>query len=696
VLIETSLRLRSYAEGRWYEAQEAFSDVRSAVDGRVIAQASSAGLDFGSLVRFARSTGGPNLRALTFHDRAALLKGLATFLDARKAELYRISFDTGATQRDHYIDIDGGIGTLFAYASRGRKELPNERFVLDGQLELFGKQGTFGGRHILTPLDGVAVHINAYNFPCWGMLEKLAPALLAGVPAIVKPATATAYVTQAVFALIIESGLLPEGALQLVTGSTGDLLEHLGGQDVVSFTGSLETSLKLREHRVVTEKAVRFIAERDSLNASILGPDAVPGTPEFDLYIKEVVREMTAKAGQKCTAIRRALVPRANYAEVSRALAAKLREITIGDPRLDAVRMGPLVSLGQRADVRARVAELREEATLLFGDPDYCAVIGADAGTGAFLSPILLGCEYPLAATKIHALEAFGPVSTLMAYDTLDDAVEIVRRGEGSLVASIVSYDALAIARLVAGIASYHGRVLVLDRDCARESTGHGSPLPGLVHGGPGRAGGGEELGGLRGVYHYMQRTALQGSPARLAALTSSWSRGATELAKPQHPFRHRFEELEIGESLHTAARTISLDDIERFAAFTGDTFYAHMDEAAAKANPFFPGRVAHGYLLISFAAGLFVDPAPGPVLANYGLDNLRFLKPVQPGDRIAVRLTVKQKTLRKPEYGEVRWDVEITNQAAEIVAAYELLTMNQTAIGAAPAVTGQAVAATR
>jgi oxepin-CoA hydrolase/3-oxo-5,6-dehydrosuberyl-CoA semialdehyde dehydrogenase len=683
VLVEKRLMLPSYAEGRWYEAPHSFADIRSAIDGRVVAQASSRGLDFGAMVRFAKTVGGRNLRGTTFHDRAAMLKALALYIEAHKTELYRLSFDTGATQSDHLIDIDGGIGTLFAYASKGRRELPNERFVLEGELELLGKKGTFGGRHVLTPLGGLAVHINAYNFPCWGMLEKLAPALLAGVPAIVKPATATAYVTQAVFSLLVDAGILPEGAVQLIVGGTGDLLEHLGGQDVISFTGSLETSSKLHDHPVVAQKAVRFIAERDSLNACVLGPDAVPGTPEFELFVTEVVREMTAKAGQKCTAIRRALAPRESYLAAARAIADRLGEITIGDPRLDGVRMGPLVSLAQRDDVRARVGQLREEATLFFGDPYHCDVTGADDRRGAFLSPLLLGSERPLSATKIHSLEAFGPVSTLMAYDGLDEAVEIVRRGEGSLVASIVTYDAETATRLVAGIASYHGRILVLDRDCARESTGHGSPLPMLVHGGPGRAGGGEELGGLRGVYHYMQRTALQGSPSRLAALTAAWTRGAAEVAKPAHPFRQRFEDLAIGESLHTPPRTITLDDIEHFAQFTGDKFYAHMDEEAAKANPFFPGRVAHGYLILSFAAGLFVDPAPGPVLANYGLDHLRFLKPVSPGDTIAVRLTVKQKALRKPEYGEVRWDVEVTNQNAEIVAAYELLTMNQTKHGA-------------
>ncbi len=689
MLLEAGQKLPSYARGAWYEAGENFSAARSAIDGRVVAQVSSTGLDFGALAGFARSVGGASLRALTFHERAALLKELALYLDARKAQFYDVSFDTGATQRDHAIDIDGGIGTLFSYASKGRRELPNERFVLDGGLEPLGKQGTFAARHILTPLEGVALHINAYNFPCWGMLEKLAQSLLAGMPAIVKPATATAYVAYAVFRLIVEAGILPAGAVQFVAGSTGDLFSHLGGQDVVSFTGSLETSLELRKHRTVAEKAVRFIAERDSLNAAVLGPDALPGTPEFELFVKEVVREMTAKAGQKCTAIRRAVVPRATYAAVARAVTEKLREITLGDPRLDTVRMGPLVSRAQRDDVRACISALRAETTLLFGDPEHCDVIGADAERGAFLAPILLGCERPLSAHIVHAVEAFGPVCTLMAYEGLNEAIEIVRRGEGSLVASIVTYDPLVAASLVAGIAPYHGRILVLDRDCARESTGHGSPMPQLVHGGPGRAGGGEELGGLRGVYHHMQRTALQGSPSRLAALTAAWTRGAAEIAKPRHPFRHRFEELAIGESLHTPARTISLDDIEHFANFTGDKFYAHMNEGAAKANPFFPGRVAHGYLLLSFAAGLFVDAAPGPVLANYGLDNLRFVKPVEPGDRIAVRLTVKQKTLRKPEYGEVRWDVEVTNQHAEVVAAYELLTLNETLHGIAPETPG-------
>jgi oxepin-CoA hydrolase/3-oxo-5,6-dehydrosuberyl-CoA semialdehyde dehydrogenase len=671
------MKLKCYARDRWFEATSGFVDLPSAIDGRVVAQASSEGLDFGGMVAHARAVGGPALRALSFHRRAAMLKELAAYLSDRKSPLYELSNETGATKRDNFVDVDGGIGTLFSYASKGRKELPSGNLVVEGELELFGKKGTFGGRHVLTPLQGVAVHINAYNFPVWGMLEKFAPAFLAGVPSIVKPATATAYLTHATFELMIESGILPAGSVQLIVGRTGDLLDHLAGQDVLSFTGSLSTSLSLRNHPVVAEKAVRFVAERDSLNAAVLGIDAAPGTPEFDLFVDEVVREMTVKAGQKCTAIRRAIVPRGAFDAASVALAAKLAKVAIGDPRLPNVRMGALAGLAQRDDVRANVATLREEATLLFGDPGRVSVEGANDETGAFMSPILLGCAKPLEATRVHEVEAFGPVCTLMAYDSTNDAIEIVKRGAGSLVASVYSYDASVANELILGIASYHGRVIAIDRDDAAESTGHGSPMPPLVHGGPGRAGGSEELGGLRGVFHYMQRTAVQGSPARLAALTGTWTPGARETTKPKHPFRYAFDELAIGDTLRTGSREISLADIETFARFTGDTFYAHMDEDAAKANPFFPGRVAHGYLLLSFAAGLFVDPDPGPVLANYGLDTLRFTKPVSPGDSISVRLTVKNKAARDANYGEVRWSVEITNQKAESVAGYDLLTLN-------------------
>lgn len=670
-------KLASYAEGRRRVAADGFVELPSAIDGHVVAYASSSGVDTGGMLRYARRVGGPNLRALTFHQRAAMLRELGGYLLSRKAELYEVSFDTGATRRDHFFDVDGGIGTLFSFASKARRELPDERFALDGALERLSKKGTFAGQHVMVPLHGVALQINAYNFPCWGMFEKLAPAFLAGVPSIVKPATATSYVTSLAFEMMIESGILPDGAAQLLIGKTGDVLDHLDGQDIVSFTGSLETSLLLRNHTTIAEKAVRFIAERDSLNAAILGPDAAPGTPEFDLFLHEVVAEITSKAGQKCTAIRRALVPQKFYEAAAAALKERLQRVTVGDPRLEGVTMGALASKEQRDAVRAHAAELAGEGAIVFGNLDEVALLGADADKGAFFSPLLLACDRPRIATKVHSLEAFGPVSTLMPYEDLGDAIELTRRGEGSLVASIYTHEPAIAAELVDGIGPYHGRIVLIDRDCASESTGHGSPLPPLVHGGPGRAGGSEEMGGMRGVFHYMQRVALQGSPNRLTTLTHVWNRGAGEIETAQHPFRRTFGNLQLGETIHTPSRTITLADIEHFAEFTGDTFYAHMDEEAAKANPFFPGRVAHGYLVLSFAAGLFVDPAPGPVLANYGLENLRFTKPVVPGDSIAVRLTVKAKTPRTPEYGEVRWDVEISNQDGDAVATYDLLTMN-------------------
>jgi oxepin-CoA hydrolase / 3-oxo-5,6-dehydrosuberyl-CoA semialdehyde dehydrogenase len=665
--------LKSYASGRWHTPAGGLAEIRSAIDGHVIATASSQGLDFAAMVAHARRVGGPALRRLTFHQRADILKALAAYLTERKAAFYELSFETGATKRDSAIDIEGGIGTLAAYASRGRRDLPSERFIVDGEVEPLSKGGSFVGLHVLTPLTGVAVHVNAFNFPCWGLLEKFAPAFLAGVPVIAKPATATAYLAHALVASIVESGLLPEGSLQFVSGGTGDLLDHLTGQDLLAFTGSLETSEKLRNHPAVSRNAVRFVAERDSLNAAVLAPDATQDTPEFDLFIKEVVREMTAKAGQKCTAIRRAFVPRALEGTVIEALKSKLGKVVIGDPRREDVTMGALVSLAQREDVRAKIKDLASEAEIVFGDPDHCTVAGGEAQNGAFLGPVLLRCKDPASAVKVHNVEAFGPVATVIAYDDLAQLVRLVERGEGSLVASLFTYDDKIADDVIFALAPFHGRLLVVDRDDAKEQTGHGSPLPGLVHGGPGRAG-----GGLCAVFHYMQRAALQGSPARISALTRRWFKGTPERASSQHPFRRHFDEMRIGDTIETAARPITLDDIEHFADFTGDKFYAHMDEAAAKANPFFPGRVAHGYLILSFAAGLFVDPAPGPLLANYGIDNLRFLKPVSPGDTIRVRLTVKQKSAaRKPEYGEVRWDVEVFNQTNETVARYELLTMS-------------------
>ncbi|HYF22387.1 MAG TPA: phenylacetic acid degradation bifunctional protein PaaZ, partial [Caulobacteraceae bacterium] len=610
-------------------------------------------------------------------ERARMIKALAEAVMARKEELYELNAATGATRTDGWIDIEGGAATLFAYSSRGRRELPNDRILVDGPPEILSKKGGFVGQHVFTPLQGVAIHINAFNFPVWGMLEKLAPTLLAGVPAIVKPASATAYLAEAAFRVLIEANVLPKGAVQLIVGSTGDLFDHLTAQDAVSFTGSAETAMKLQAHPVIARESVRFIAERDSLNATVLGPDCTPDTPEFDLFIKEVVREMTVKAGQKCTAIRRAFVPAALLDAAEEALKSRLSRVVVGDPSVEGVTMGALVSQAQRADVRDKVRRLQAEARLVFGDPDQVETRGADAEAGAFISPILLRCDTPWAANDVHDVEPFGPVSTLMPYRDLADAIALCNRGQGSLVMSLFTWDPAVASEVVMGAGAWHGRVLIVDRDCARESTGHGSPLPYLIHGGPGRAGGGEEMGGIRGVLHYMQRTALQGSPRMLTGIARRYIAGAPVDAEPPHPFRLRFGEAEIGKAIVTAPRVITLEDIEHFAEFTGDTFYAHMDEEAAAANPFFPGRVAHGYLILSFAAGLFVDPAPGPVLANYGLDSLRFLKPVSPGDSIQVRLAVKSKSQRNEEYGEVRWDVLVTNQDGETVATYDLLTMN-------------------
>jgi oxepin-CoA hydrolase/3-oxo-5,6-dehydrosuberyl-CoA semialdehyde dehydrogenase len=670
------LKLLNYVEGHWREG-DGLVEVPSAIDGQVVAETGSGGIDFAAMAAYARKTGGPALRRMTFHERARMLKTLAEAVMAHKEVLYELSFQTGATRTDGWIDIEGGAGTLFAYASRGRRELPDDRILIDGSPEMLSKAGGFLGQHVFTSLQGVAVHINAFNFPVWGMLEKLGPTLLAGVPAIVKPATATSYLAEACFRILIRTGALPAGAVQLVVGGVGDLFDHLTCQDVVSFTGSATTAAKLQAHPVIARDSVRFIAERDSLNATVLGPDAAPGTPEFDLFVKEVVREMTVKAGQKCTAIRRAFAPRPVLDAVEEALKARLSRVVVGDPREEGVTMGALVSLSQRQDVKEKAAQIAREAKLVFGDFDRVEAKDADPKAGAFLSPLLMRCDAPWEASAVHDVEAFGPVSTIMPYDDLEDAVKLCNRGHGSLVMSLFTHDPAVAREVVLGSGAWHGRILIADRDSGKESTGHGSPLPNLIHGGPGRAGGGEEMGGVRGVHHYMQRTALQGSPRLLAGATGRWMAGAPIDADLPHPFRLRFGELEIGKTVQTAARTVTLEDIEHFASFTGDTFYAHMDEEAAAANPFFPGRVAHGYLILAFAAGLFVDPAPGPVLANYGLDNLRFVKPVSPGDAIAVRLTAKAKSRRNDEYGEVRWDVLVTNQHGEQVAAYDLLTMN-------------------
>jgi len=670
-------QLKSYVTGGWRAGKRDAQPLCDATTGQVIAEASSGGIDFRAVLDYARNTGGPVLRSMTFHERAAMLKRLARQLLEHKDELYQLSYSTGATRSDSWIDIDGGIGTLFAYASRGARELPNSRLYVDGNLEPLSKNGTFVGQHIRMPLQGAAVHINAFNFPVWGMLEKLSTSLLGGVPSIVKPATPTAYLAELTVRRIIESGLLPEGALQLICGSVGDLFDHLGCQDIVSFTGSAGTAQKLRIHPNIIRNSVRFIAETDSINSCLLGPDAVPGQPEFDAYVREVVREMTSKAGQKCTAIRKAIVPAAQAGAVLEAIRASLDKIVVGDPRLEEVRMGPLANLAQRREVLGRIAALRHEADLVTGEPDQLELMGADRDKGAFVKPSLLYCRAPDKAKALHAIEAFGPVCTLIPYESLADAVALARRGEGSLVSSVFTADEAVATELVLGLAPYHGRLLVIDRDCARESTGHGSPMPGLVHGGPGRAGGGEELGGLRGVMHYLQRTAIQGSPQTIATVSGRWARGAREIDPGVHPFRKPFHELRIGDTFKSVEREVTIEDIERFAQLSGDTFYAHMDEAEAARNPLFGGRVAHGYFLISAAAGLFVDPPYGPVLGNYGLDNLRFVKPVKAGERIKVRLTCKQKSLRAEKgWGEVAWDTEITNQDSETVASYNVLTM--------------------
>jgi len=666
--------LRSYVEGRWFTPADEGVPLHDAVTGEEITRVSSAGVDMAAALSYGRRVGGPALRELTFHERAALLKALASRVRESRDELYALSARTGATLGDSKFDVDGGIGVLFSYGSKGRRELPNDRVYVEGDVEPLGRGGTFVGQHVLVSRRGVAVQINAFNFPVWGPLEKLAPAFLAGVPSLIKPASQTAYLTERLVSLIVESGILPEGSVQLICGSAGNLLDHLTDQDFVGFTGSASTAQRLRTHPSIVQRAVRFNAEADSLNCSILGPDAVAGTPEFDLYVKQLVSEMTVKAGQKCTAIRRAFVPAGLMDAVAEAATARLARVKVGNPANPDVRMGALASLEQREEVRRSLKALLDAGRIVFGDPAHVDAVDADPERGAFLSPILL--QAPADRAEPHEVEAFGPVCTLIPYQSPDDAIALAARGAGSLVGSVVSGDADFARSVVLGVAPWHGRLLVLDRDDAGESTGHGSPLPMLVHGGPGRAGGGEEMGGIRGVLHHMQRTAVQASPRVLSAVTNRWVAGAAR-AEGVHPFRKTLSELHVGDSVVAGPRTVTLEDIEHFAHFTGDTFYAHMDEEAARANPFFDGRVAHGYLIVSFAAGLFVHPDPGPVLANYGLENLRFLTPVNPGDSLTVTLTAKQITPRVDvDYGEVRWDADVTNQNGESVAKYDVLTL--------------------
>ncbi|MAY41659.1 phenylacetic acid degradation bifunctional protein PaaZ [Neptuniibacter sp. UBA847] len=675
------MKLQSYINGQWVDGTDEGAEVFNAVNGESICTVSSTGVDFEDAVRYARETGGPALRKMTFHERANALKALAKMLMEKKEEFYRVSAWTGATRADSWIDIEGGISTMFTYSSLVRRELPNETFLVEDDAQRLSAEGTFIGRHILVPKEGVAVHINAFNFPCWGMLEKIAPSLAAGMPVIVKPATASSYLTEVMVKAIVASGILPAGAIQLISGSVGDLLNRLNEQDVVTFTGSASTGQKLRSHPNIVANSIPFTMEADSLNSSILGATVEPGSAEFDLYIKEVAREMTVKAGQKCTAIRRAIIPRNRVEAVSDALKARLDKTTIGDPSVEGVRMGPLVGRSQVADVWDKVEQLKQSCEVIYGGSKDFAIKGGDVETGAFFPTTLLYSDQPTQTDIPHGVEAFGPVSTLMAYDDIDQAIAIAKLGKGSLVGSIVTGDNNEARDLVLGCASYHGRLLVLNADCAKESTGHGSPLPTLVHGGPGRAGGGEELGGIRAVKHYMQRTAIQGSPTTLTAITNEYNPGSELIQKDVHPFRKYFEDLEIGETLITHRRTVTEADIVNFGCLSGDHFYAHFDEIAAK-DSLFGKRVAHGYFVISAAAGMFVEPSPGPVLANYGMENLRFVEPVGIGDTIQVRLTCKQKIKKdrrsddEQPNGVVVWDVEVMNQDNNPVALYNILTL--------------------
>ncbi len=668
--------LQSYVTGKWLTPDSRHVPLLSAVTGEEVAQYPAAGVDIAAALDYGRRVGGPALAELTFHERATVLKQLGKALLARKDEFYTLSTATGATRKDSSIDIDGGIGTLLSYGSKGVRELPNDTVYLDGPSESLGRGGTFVGQHLYTTRQGVALQINAFNFPVWGMLEKFAPAFLAGVPSVIKPSAQTSYLTEQVFRAIIDSGVLPEGSVQLICARPPDLMDHIDEQDIVLFTGSASTAAKLRTHPAIVNRGARFNAEADSLNCSILGLDATADTPEFELYVKQLVAEMTTKAGQKCTAIRRALVPSGMVDAVVDAAAARLSKIVVGDPDLEDVRMGALASRDQRDEVLRALKALTDAAELVSGHPEDFSVEGADIDRGAFLPPLLLRANDG-DATALHDVEAFGPVSTVIPYRDADDAILLAARGRGSLVGSVVSHDPHFTRKVVLGLGPHHGRILVLDRDDAKESTGHGSPLPTLVHGGPGRAGGGEELGGIRGVLHFMQRTAIQASPDMLSAITGRWIPGSRRHQTAVHPFRKHLEDLRIGDTIVAGPRTVSLEDINHFADFTGDTFYAHTDADAASKNPLFGGIVAHGYLIVSLAAGLFVEPNPGPVLANFGVDNLRFLTPVRAGDSLTVTLTAKAITPRlTADYGEVRWDAVVTNQEQATVATYDALTL--------------------
>jgi oxepin-CoA hydrolase/3-oxo-5,6-dehydrosuberyl-CoA semialdehyde dehydrogenase len=683
-------KLGNYITGKWIEGDGDGQLLYNAVTGKVISSATTKGLDFEAILNYAREKGNPALRKLTFQERGRMLRALAIHLLGKKEQFYNISYQTGATRIDSWIDIEGGIGNLFSNASLRRK-LPDETFCLDGDPINLSKQNTFMGHHILVPKEGVAVHINAYNFPVWGMLEKIAVNLLAGMPAVVKPATVTSYLTEAVVKEIIVSGILPEGSLQLVCGSAGNMLDFVSSQDVVTFTGSASTGIKLKSHPVILNESVPFNMEADSLNCIVLGEDIAPGKPEWDIFIKEVKKEMTIKAGQKCTAIRRIFVPENKIEDVWKAIATELDKTTIGDPLNEKVRMGPMAGLSQREEVKNQVQKLLASSTIIYGSLESVSVLDADAEAGAFISPLLLLNEKPFASEGSHSIEAFGPVSTIMPYKNIDEAIALSKKGKGSLCSSIVTADPSIAKQYVIGAAAYHGRILVLNNDCARESTGHGSPLPLLVHGGPGRAGGGEEMGGLRGVNHYLQRTAIQGSPTMITAISNTFQPHAKGNNDGIHPFKKYFEELIIGDQIITAKRLITSEDIDSFASLSGDHFYAHL-KATDFAGTMFEQQVAHGYFIMSAAAGLFVDSyEKNPVLLNYGIDELRFTKPVYPGTSIYIRFSCKEKIAQElkeisPDVpmvqgadipkGIVKWYVEIFDQLDEAVGVGTILTM--------------------
>ncbi|MDP4629579.1 MAG: phenylacetic acid degradation bifunctional protein PaaZ [Flavobacteriales bacterium] len=672
-------QLQNFALGQWISGSGKGTELFDAVNGELVAVADSSGLDFGAMLNYGRETGGPALRKMTFQERGRMLKALALYLTERKAAYYAVSVKTGATKIDSWIDIDGGIGNLFAYASL-RKQFPDSSFYVDGELAKLSKEGTFIGHHIMVPKEGVALHINAFNFPVWGMLEKIAVNLLAGVPAVVKPATLTSYVTEVVVRDIHASGILPEGALQLICGSANGIFDHLEMQDVVTFTGSASTGKMLKSHPRLVDQAIPFTMEADSLNAAILGLDAAPGTEEFDLFVKEVRKEITVKCGQKCTAVRRILVPEKYLSDVQEALVKALGQTAIGDPRNEKVRMGSLAGMAQREDVLAALNELKKESDVVFGN-DALNLIEAEDSKGAFMSPTLLVNDKPFEKLSSHNVEAFGPISTLMPYSTTEEAVAISKLGKGSLVCSITTNDTSIARDFVLNAASHHGRILVLNRASAKESTGHGSPMPMLVHGGPGRAGGGEEMGGKRGVMHYLQRTAIQGSPTMLTAITGVYQQGGEQAEAQPHLFRQHFEDLVVGDTVFTHKHTVSEADIVNFANVSGDNFYAHMD-ATSLEGTIFERRVAHGYFVLSKAAGLFVDPKKGPVLLNYGIDEARFTKPVYPGMTIAVRFTVKEKIAQEKRSeddipkGIVKFLVDVYDETGETVALATILTM--------------------